>query len=357
MEKIRGKKIWMTSLAVLGVLLLALLIYGYQKSAQFAEAQMERVLQSDVKFAELEIHPLEREVTLRKLEVFHPEAPDRVLLRADKVSLRSLGILFGKNFTQLEILMERPEIWFTTNRRGKWELSGKVPLIRRGKDEVRLKPFNVERLKVKEGIIHFTDGRVKMGTEITDAKLELKGLRLATPEEKFPSSFEAWFVVAGAKMTLVGRGDFLSPQTSLQAQWTVSAFPLPPYAPYYDNGLPVRIQRGSASFSSEANIAEDRLNIPVHAKVRNLDLELKKKNTLQQFGSDLAVKSLTNEKGQVELDLVVQGDLQRPRFTILTDFKKAAVAGMTEPFKKAGSKIKAGTQTGFRKVKNFFSGK
>jgi len=356
MGKIRNK-ILISGLATLAAVILGLTIYGYRFTSHFAESQMERLLQTDVEFSDISFDLMRRRVSLHKVKIFDPKQPEKIIGNIKRLSLRAMEIPLVGNSNQLEIILDHPDILFETNRRGEWVLSNKIPLMRRGKGEARLKPFNVEDIRVKDGRIVFQDGRVNKKTQVTDANLSLHKLRLPTPEEKHPSKFEATLVVAGSKMKLKGRGDFLSPKTSLQAQWTVTGFPLPPYAPYYDRGLPVRIQRGTADFSTQARIEGDRVNIPIHARVNNLGLELKKRNAFNQFGSDLAVKSLTNERGEVELDLVVKGNLQRPLFVILTDFKKAAMAGMTDPFKKAGSKIKEGTKTGFGKVKNFFSGK
>jgi hypothetical protein len=135
----------------------------------------------------------------------------------------------------------------------------------------------------------------------------------------------------------------------MKAEIKVRGLVLPPLAPYYEGPLPARIISGSASFSTQATIEKDQLKVPVHAEVSGLKVELKK-NKAFGFAADMAVDSMRNARGNVELDLMIAGDLRRPKFIVLTDLNSPIGAVL----KQTGKEIKEGFKSGWRKFKSIF---
>lgn len=328
---------------------------------RIAQKQAHRLLQTRMEFSRIELGLLKGIVTVHHLKVFHPDRADEILVEVEKLRLSLWRNPFQKiDSPKIAIHMEKPKILFVLNRRGEWELSDRVPMVRRGEREERLKPFDVEEVTVSDGELIFRDGRVSRPPTVTslkDIQLRVEGLSLPTEKNLLPAKFVTSFKIGdSAKAQLEGKGDFLSPKTSLAAKLTVEGLPLPPYAAYYDHGLPVRILKGSLSFSTHASCERDYLRISGRARVSDLQVELKKKKSFG-FVADMAVDSLRNQHGQVELDFLIQGSLSRPQILVLTDFNKAVKAGFSQKVEGVGTTIKEGTQSGFRKVQDFFSGK
>lgn len=355
------KKILWGALGIFFVSLGLLSLLLYRSIDRIAQGQAHRLLQTRVEFSEVELDFLKRIVTVHNLKVFHPDRANEMLVEVEKLRMSLWGNPFRKiDAPKIAIHLEKPKILFITDRRGEWEISNRVPMLRRGPGEERLKPFDVEEVTVTDGELIFRDGRVSrppIVTSLKDIQLRVEELGLPTEQNPLPAKFVTSFKIGdSAKAQLEGKGDFLSPKTSLAAKLTVAGLPLPPYAAYYDHGLPVRILKGYASFSTHASCEQDYFHIPARARVSDLQVELKKQKAFG-FVADMAIDSLKNRHGQVELDFLIQGPLTHPQILVLTDFNKAVQAGFSQKMKGVGTTIKEGTKSGFGKVKDFFTGK
>jgi uncharacterized protein involved in outer membrane biogenesis len=345
-----------------GVLAAALVFAGFKSQtwmSQFADQKARELLATPVAFSDLSLHLQEGSVILRRLNIYHPDRRTEKIGEVEEmtVRLRSLSELFRKS-KEIQIVLKHPKFIFTTTRTGDWELANRIPLMRVGAGEARLTPFNIEKISVEEGDVEFQDGRVSQPptvTRLTKVNAVLDHFRRPTPQEPFPVEFQAQGLLQNsAPMELKGEGDFLSPKISFSADLKVQGFSLPPYAPYYEAGLPVYVRQGVAAFSAQIQCQGEILHGPIHASVSGLKVELKK-NKLFEFVADDAVNSLKDKNGNVPMDLLVTGNLRRPQFIVLTDFEAAAKKGVGEAFKGVGRDIKEGTKSGWRKFKGAFS--
>ena len=344
---------------IVGAVLFALLLGGgllaYREVLSFIQQKSWELLGTEMEFVDFQADFSPPGIHLRGVQIHHPDRKKEKISELNGLSFQ-LEDLSSK---RIKIHLHQPRIVFITNREGDWELAGRIPLIRRGEKEGRLTPLDVEELEVSGGEVEFRDYRVSQPPVITRLQgidFRLKGLRHATPENPHPSVFEAEFKTEeGARFEIKGKGSFLSPKTSFQADLKVQALPLPRYAAYYQGPtVPVHIQSGSASFAAVVLCEEDQLKAPVHAEIRGLQVELKKNKSFQ-FGAEMALDSLRNSRGNVEMDLMISGDLRRPRFAILTDFEAAFKKAIGDKFKGVGKSISEGTKSGFRKVKGIFT--
>jgi len=339
-------------LSVLGIFALgvvAALVYSDSYITRLAHQKAEAALQTHVEFADVDLDIRSGTVTFSQVSVYHHDRKQEKIgeIPVMAVRLRNLRDIFEKN-QPVELTLENPRIKFATTRSGAWELSGRIPLMNRESGEWPLAPYDVDAITVKDGELEFRDGR--MGTVIKLSKIQFHAERFreATPDAPLPVKFEAKFIVGGSgRIEAKGEGDFLSTKTSFQADIKVEALPLAPYAAYYESALPVYVRGGAAYFSAKATCDRDKLKIPIHASVSGLRVDLKKHKNFE-FVADYKIDSMKDSRGMVVADLMVGGDLQKPRITFLTKFDAGVGVGM----KAVGKKIKSG----FGKVKNFFSG-
>jgi len=319
-------------------------------AVRWVQRKSEEVLQTQVDFSDLQIQMSTSSLTLRNVHIHHPDRKNEMIGEIPEITfhLESFSELFRKE-KPIEVTLKHPKIIFTTLRSGDWELSDRFPLMRRDSGQKRLSPFNVDKVSVQDGELEFHDGR--MGTVIQLHKVQFSAdhFQLPTAGNPLPITFDAQFNVGNAgSIVMKGQGDFLSPKTSFKATLKAQGLALPPYAAYYEAGLPVHVRSGTAYFETEVVCDQEKLHVPIHASVSGLKVDLKDHKTFE-FVADDKVESMKNSKGMIETDLVVTGDLTRPKISFLTKFDASFSTGM----KAVGHKIKSG----FGKVKDFFTGK
>ena len=158
-----------------------------------------------------------------------------------------------------------------------------------------------------------------------------------------------------------GRADFLSPKVSFDADLQIRGLALAPLAPYYEPDLPVRILRGVLSLSSEGKCHKDQLNAPSHIEIRGLEVEPKRKQILG-FASNNVVESLKDKEGNVDLDIVVTGNIRSPQFLLTTKLTSAFAKGLSQALvenvpqamEQIGKGVGDGVKSGVSKLKGLF---
>jgi hypothetical protein len=360
-------KIFAVVLFVFGgaaVLFVPLLSQAFLTRIAIREA--ESLLQTHVQIASAELRLLQAEVVFRDIEVFHPDRKNEKIVevgRAD-IRLKILPILFG-DLAGLEFRMDRPKLVYITTKTGQWELSRRIPLLMRGEGEKRL-PVNIDAIVIKNGEVEYRDGKVGMTTKVHDIDVDVTHVRLPTKKEPLPAKFKMSFDIArGGGFNMKGRADFLSPKISFDSDASLSGLPLPPYAPYYDKGLPVRITHGSASMSSKAKCENDYLNAPTHVAVSGLSVEPKQAKIFG-FAANTVVDALKDKHGQVELDMLINGNIRSPQFHVMTDLTAGFVGALSHGLvmaipnevgnvlKDGGEGVKKGAESGLDKLKGLF---
>lgn len=346
------KKIILGGLLILFLAALASLVYWGQQSLEPLIRQMgNRALQAPWEFTRLDLRPWEGEVLLHDVRIGHPDRKNEPIAQIDEMEIRLKSLLsLFEDARPVEIRLKHPRIVFATDPHGEWELAGRIPLLERGAKNDLLAPFDIESITVQDGEVEFRDGRKDLVVPLSQVNFKAEHWQHPTENNPLPVEFEASFKIADAgEAKLKGRGDFLSRQTSLKADLAINGLSLPPYAPYYDHGLPAKVTHGLASFSTQARLERDQLHVPVHAEVSELEIALKK-NKGMDFMSDSFVEEMKNSRGNVEIDLLISGNLRQPQFVVLTDLEPS----MGQGFKAAGREIKEGTQSGWRKFKGLF---
>jgi hypothetical protein len=357
-KKTGTKKILLVVGIVVGVLLLSGYLFINRYLTPLILHLSEELLQTRVEFSSVQVNFLEGSVTLKGFNIYHPDRRDEKIAEAKNVTFRLQYFpMLTKNLKQLEIDLDHPKFIFATTRTGDWELSNRIPLLRKGAGELRLRPFDIESVSVDEGELEFRDGRISappMITKLTKIKVRVNHLALPSLQNTLPTFFGAEFLIQNSgKVEIEGKGDFLSPKTSFNSKVRVKGISLPSFAPYYEHGLPVHVLQGIAAFSSELTCTKDLLNGPTHSTISGLKVELKDKKIFG-FAADIAVGSLKDQNGNVALDLLITGNLQNFRILLLTDVNKAVMKGMTGKVEQVGKNIGHGVKSGFQKLKSVF---
>lgn len=126
-----------------------------------------------------------------------------------------------------------------------------------------------------------------------------------------------------APLSVKGSGDLFAKQISFEAKAALKQLPLSPFEPYYDDPTgKFRIIRGSVTLTGPVTCKKNKLHSPLHATVHNLEIE-PKQQMLFGFAADKVLAELKDQKGNLELDLLISGDIKSPQFRLLTDLNRA----------------------------------
>jgi len=328
--------------------------------------EAERLLQTRVRVANSELRILEGRVIAQGIEVFHPDRKDEKIIEVTRaaIQIKPWSMLFGK-LAHVEFEINHPKLIYTTTKSGQWELSKRIPLFMKGEGEKRL-PVNIDEITLKDGEVEYIDGKVGMTTKIKDIDAKVRNVRLPTPEDKLPATFQMSFDIGGGgHFTMKGKADFLSPKVSFDADANLAELPLPRYAPYYDKGLPVRITHGSMAMSSPAKCENDYLKAPAHVVISGLAVEPKQAK-LFGFAANTVVDAIKDRNGQLELDMMISGNIRNPQFHVMTDLTAGFIASLSkglvmaipnqigDVLKGGGEEIKKKTESGLDKIRGIF---
>src|SRR5690349_7045149 len=109
----------------------------YLKDLALKEAG--ELLGTRVELGSASLHPLSGHVVLSGLTLYHPERKAEKIAEIGKVILNlAYGSLFRGEMGLIGVELKDPKLIYQTDARGEWEISGQIPLLRRGKDEKRM---------------------------------------------------------------------------------------------------------------------------------------------------------------------------------------------------------------------------
>ncbi len=326
MKRIATRKLALGLLIGAAALLLFIPVISRLFLNVYVQEKAETLFNSKVEIANAELHFLSASLILHGLKVYHPKRQDEVVIGADKVKLQMRGL------GTIMIHIDHPTLIYKTTRRGNWELSHHVPLLRRGLDELRL-PFNVEEIQIEDGEIDYIDRKISrkgLITKLTKLRIAAEHVQLPTKEDPLPTKFKLGFNINNsARYKMWGRADFLSPKISFDAQVRLRRLPLPDFAPYYQRkNLPVYITEGTMGLTSHAICKNDRLKAPATASLSGLRVKAKKK-ILRGLPVQSIVNALKKRNGNLEVQMMIKGNIRRPRFLLTSQLTRVFVEALT----------------------------
>ncbi len=351
--------------AILTALILFFPLVSRSVCTFYADHLAEKLLNTSVELSGAELHPLRRSLIIYKFKASHPLRPKETFLAADQIELKVnfIGMLWGESPT-LQVSIDEPSLLYATDRRGRWELQNKIPLFQRNpakkksKEEKRL-PINVAEIILEDGAIEFRDGRVGKTTHLSDIDLTVTDVQLPTEGDPLPAEFTLTFEIDDrADFKLTGQADFLSPKTSFEANLQLKGLSIPPFSPYYDrSSIPVKIVRGTLSLTGQGKCKDNRLRLPIHMVINNLEIS-PKRQSIFGFTSNQVTAGLQDRDNQLELDAVIVGNIHSPNFHLTTDLgqvfakqlSQELVKGLTNPLQTIEEK----TKSGLEKLKRLF---
>ncbi|QQR80309.1 MAG: DUF748 domain-containing protein [Deltaproteobacteria bacterium] len=219
--------------------------------SQFAQSKAQELLKTKVTLSSAEIHFLTSTIVLNDFKIFHPDRPDAAdgeiaSIQYLKLTANPLLLVFKKEIS-INLKIISPKFHYTLTPNGIWELSGRFPLLNRGKNEKRMTPFNVEKIDISDGDIIYEDQFVSnpaTSTHLSDIDVLIKNLQLPTQDNPLPTQFEASMdIEEDGQFHMEGTGDFLSPKINFTSEVTLKNISLQKFSPYYQSDLPVILQK------------------------------------------------------------------------------------------------------------------
>lgn len=360
------KKILLISVMSLGAFILFIPLISEIFLRQYVTLQARRLLNTEVTLGRAEIHPLSFSLSVHQLMIFHPSFHSQPVASIDTLHLKTnLSSLIFHRQIALSLEIENPQLTYTLTPQGRWDLSGKFPLLNRGKNEKRMTPFNVEKIKIHDGKLTYQDYSISSPptvTKIHSIEVIVKNLQLPEEANRLPTAFESTFDIENeGKFTISGRGDFLSPHINFESDVTLKDISIAQFQPYYQKDLPVTVQGGTLKLTSHAVCIHDMLKAPAHLSISQLKV-VPNKNMLFGFAAGSIVASLKNKNGNVELDVTIAGPITNPQFHLSTNLSQAFVKGLSSSLTEGvsntlgdvGSGVSEGIHSGMEKLKRLF---
>ncbi len=370
MRKFLTSKIGLAILIIAASLALFIPLISQVFLTPITKGLAESLLKSQVHIGNAELHLLSGSIIVNNTKVYHPTRKEDVYMKADQiaVTVRPLAFLFRKKGS-VAISFDEPHMTYQTDRHGKWELSNEVPLFRRGKGEKRL-PVNIDKIVIEDGSVTYIDnkfGKSGVTTKITDVDLEVNDVRLPTEKGELPAEFDMDLRINNSgKLSMSGKADFLSPKISFDADIKLKGLNIVPFSPYFQKrSIPVHIVKGTAAMTSQAHCKNDYLKAPAQVSLSNFVIKPKGK-LLGGLPAQAIVDGLKERDGELKLNMMIEGNINNPRFILANNLPRAFAAAVTkglsqdignevrEAMEKTGSGIKKGLDEGVNKLKGLF---
>ncbi len=264
-----------------------------------------------------------------------------VAVRADFTSILKDRLSISK------VEVEEPHFRLLIDKQGNFILPVAVPLRKTGKEkggkeqrESRAQepmPVEIKSLVVKGGTVAFEDRSVSRPVflNFTDVTVEVRDI--AYPFTNRWTTYDITSRLAGGSqtgsITATGRTNLGNEQTN--AKTTLKGIDLALLKSYVElKGGDAGIKSGFIDMTMQADIAKKHLRAPGTMVIRDLQLSSSGAASETFFGvpRSLMLAFLKNNRDDISLDFVLEGNLNNPKFTIREDLAKRIAVALATRF-------------------------
>ncbi|MFN2257875.1 MAG: DUF748 domain-containing protein, partial [Desulfuromonadaceae bacterium] len=203
--------------------------------------------------------------------------------------------------------------------------------------------WRLDNLQIEgDSYVHFTDAAAEsdISLKLSGVDLSLQDLDSSAPHTRNPLKLDASM---GRFATLKADGSISllasEPQGNLDLK--LHGFQLYSIAPYVEEVIGARIEKGALDFDADASIENNLLKLDSQAKLRSFTLGDMTPEQQERISSNLgmplslALALLRDEDGDIHLDIPVSGDLASPDVGIAPVVRKALFGAVQETVKLA----------------------
>ncbi|MDF1644400.1 MAG: DUF748 domain-containing protein [Pseudomonadales bacterium] len=267
------------------------------------------------------------------------ENPSDIQIEANNISLKTDQKLIFSPETSLPMIDLSGEFSLESSSLQYEQFSVNTQLenialeLRAGYDDNRPTPINwrVEKLQLTQLNTQFSDQNVEppFSTDVEIQSLLVEKIDNQSPDEPTTISLTG-SIDQHATVSLSGTATPLADQISADMKATVTSLELVPMSPYIESAIEYHTQSGKLTLDTEIKIKENQLDSNVGITLNNIKLapasdEAAQKLTKQlTMPLDLMLSVLRDTDNNVQIDIPVNGDIDKPDFDINDVLEQAA---------------------------------
>jgi len=192
-----------------------------------------------------------------------------------------------------------------------------------GEEEKPLPPFLVKKVLITKGSLDYLDRQPRAGSvfiKVRDIDVELRDVAL--PPGGSESLYALDAVIAGLQGsgTIKSRGKVKLKDEKIEdadAKVEVRNVDIIPFRPYFQKSG-VNITKGLLDLDMDVKVRARKLHAPGRAMLRDLDFKSGPGvgNKFRGVPLSIAVATLKNDKNEITVDFVLEGDMNNPKFSL-----------------------------------------
>lgn len=262
-----------------------------------------------------------------------PGWPTKDALRAERVVIvpSLLSILSGR--VQVgSITIDRPYVSALRTRDGRLQV---VPTLLAQRDTKQQAPakgaggtsapsVTLSRITLQDGVVELFDATVgRPPLKIRMEQIQASIRNVVTPTLEGKTKFDLAGVVKGVQQdgraTVSGWAEVVSKDSSVKLR--LRSVDLVTFQPYLSKAAETRLQKGALDLDLDSLVSRKRLNAPGRVVISDLAFA-RGGGTFMGVPTSAVVSTLKDKDDKIEVNFVIEGDIDNPRFSLNEYFAK-----------------------------------
>lgn len=262
-----------------------------------------------------------------------PGWPAKDALRAERVIIvPSLLSLLSGDVQVGSITIDRPYVSALRTRDGRLQI---VPSLLTRRDTKSQAPgkatekassptVTLSRITLKEGVVELFDATVaRPPLKIRMEQIQASVRNVVTPTLEGKTNFDLTGVVKGVQQdgraTVSGWAEVMSKDSSVKLR--LRSVDLVAFQPYLSKAAETRLRKGALDLDLDSRVEKKQLNAPGRVVISNLEFA-QGGGTFMGVPTSAMVSALKDKDDKIEVDFVIKGDIDNPRFSLNEYFAK-----------------------------------
>ncbi len=303
-----------------------------------------------------------------------PGWPAKDALRAERVVIvPSLLSLLSGRVQVGSITVDRPYVSVLRTRDGRLQV---VPTLLAQRDTEQQASGNgstsaptvtLSRITLQDGVVELFDATVaRPPLKIRMEQIQASIRNVVTPTLEGKTKFTLAGVVKGVQQdgraTVSGWAEVVSKDSSVKVR--LRSVDLVTFQPYLSKAAETRLRKGALDLDLDSRVSKKRLNAPGRVVISDLEFA-RGGGTFMGVPASAVVSTLKNKDDKIEVDFVIEGDIDNPRFSLNEYFAKRVGSALVGSIQGAEAVEKALEATGesgkeaegvLREVQGLFGG-
>lgn len=262
-----------------------------------------------------------------------PGWPAKDTLRAERVVIvPSLLSLLSGQVRVGSITVERPYVSALRTPDGRLQVVPSLLARRETKPEAPGKAASkasaptvtLSRITLQDGVVELFDATVaRPPLKIRMEQIQASIRNVVTPTLEGKTKFDLTGVVKGVQQdgraNVSGWAEVVSKDSSVKLQ--LRSVDLVAFQPYLSRGAETRLSKGALDLDLDSEVSKKQLNAPGRVVISNLEFA-RGGGTFMGVPTSAVVGALKDKDDKIEVDFVIKGDIDNPRFSLNEYFAK-----------------------------------